>query len=190
MLHYEYSPLSAKGHSIRLLRLHSSAIAEAEIACHIKEYPFESDRGASRLYEALSYVWGPPADTKSITLGSKALEVTKNLHAALLQLRDPFIDRFLWVDAICIHQKDDKEKFQQIQHMYQVYSRANRVLVWLGDAADDSSQAFDDIRIAAEDQVPVDLDAKRQFAASKLLQRPWFERMWVSDAINNTRQEY
>jgi hypothetical protein len=52
------------------------------------------------------------------------------------------------VDAVCIDQKNDKEKVQQIQIMPKIYSQANRVLVWLGEAADNSDQALEEIRAA------------------------------------------
>lgn len=39
----------------------------------------------------------------------------------------------LWIDALCIDQQNLTEKSQQVAMMNKIYSRANEVLVWLGD---------------------------------------------------------
>jgi hypothetical protein len=177
---YKYSPLSKEDRSVRLLRLLPSATEGAEIKCEIFEYCLVSN-GVGHPYEALSYVWGDPTDRKSIHLNGHTFDITKNLHAALLRLRNPFVERVLWVDAICINQQDDGEKEQQIQYMYRVYGQATRVVVWLGDMADNSDQAFEDIRVAGEYQSESMLTGGRQKALSELLRRPWFQRIWVGE---------
>lgn len=40
--------------------------------------------------------------------------------------------RTLWIDALCINQKDNHEKSQQVRMMYQLYKQASRVVIWLG----------------------------------------------------------
>ncbi|KAH8883497.1 heterokaryon incompatibility, partial [Thozetella sp. PMI_491] len=84
-------------------------------------------------YEALSYVWGPPNFSESISCHGVACKVTPNLLAALRRLRYTNKDRTLWVDAICIRQSDIDERIQQVSRMGDIYSQASRVLVWLGD---------------------------------------------------------
>lgn len=39
----------------------------------------------------------------------------------------------LWVDALCINQADISERNNQVKLMKEVYSQAERVIVWLGD---------------------------------------------------------
>ncbi|KAK0709563.1 heterokaryon incompatibility [Lasiosphaeria miniovina] len=75
-----------------------------------------------------------------------------NLHAALSQLRDRLLERIIWIDAICINQHDNNEKGQQVQSTTKIYANANRVIVWLGEAAEDSDQALGALRTAAEEQ--------------------------------------
>jgi hypothetical protein len=60
------------------------------------------------------------------------MSVASNLAEALdhLSIRD--YPCKLWVDAICINQKDKLEKSQQIQNMTDIYARAKRVVVWIG----------------------------------------------------------
>jgi hypothetical protein len=68
--------------------------------------------------------------------------------------------------------------------MPEIYAKANRVIVWLGDAKDASDQALDVIRLAGERLVGENLASLSitesvQQAILKLLRRPWFRRIWV-----------
>lgn len=101
-----------------------------------------------------------------------------NLHAALLRLRDRFLERIIWVDAICINQLDLNERSSQVQRMAMIYALANRVIVWLGEAEDNSDQALEEVHESADGQQAGD-DQEIQNAVLKLLQRPWFKRIWV-----------
>jgi hypothetical protein len=69
--------------------------------------------------------------------GSK-MTVTKNAYLALRDLRYQEKDRILWIDALCIDQNDDKERGEQVQQMGSIYSKAERVIIWLGEATYDT----------------------------------------------------
>ena len=192
---YVYSPLPDDG-TIRLLRLMPHQDKEAPLQCQLFEYPLRKARQGVHMYEALSYVWGSEEDQKSICIrtddksdGSSTspsarnnhrLLVTGNLHAALLHLRDGLLERIMWIDAICINQKDSVEKGRQVQFMAEIYASANRVIVWLGEASSDSDQVFETLRMAAKGQYNYrTIDGSTQQAIFTLLERPWFERIWV-----------
>src|SRR5436305_4814257 len=49
----------------------------------------------------------------------------------------------LWIDQVCINQKDTAEKAKQVVLMGDVYSNANKVVVWLGQAANGSDELID-----------------------------------------------
>ncbi|PMD32080.1 HET-domain-containing protein, partial [Hyaloscypha variabilis F] len=85
-------------------------------------------------FEALSYVWGRRRQRRAMQLGSSArmFSATENLIVALRHLRYPDRTRTLWVDALCINQKDEREKSLQVGMMGSIYSHAERVLIWLG----------------------------------------------------------
>ena len=69
--------------------------------------------------------------------------MTKNLYDALKGLRKIEQDRVIWADALCINQKDDKDKSAQVRKMSRIYERATRVVVWLGaDEAGNAHGAF------------------------------------------------
>lgn len=104
-------------------------------------------------YEALSYVWGKSSGKCTITLdGKKGVPVTDNLYAALRRLRRPDRRRVLWVDAVCIDQKNVVERNWQVQMMGRIYSNAARVVVWLGDA-DGPSPNFDEVPVVDADDL-------------------------------------
>ncbi|KAK8070241.1 HET-domain-containing protein [Apiospora phragmitis] len=101
-------------------------------------------------YEALSYLWGSPADPRPVQVAQLApgclpvdrtdhsmlqwttVKVGQNLEAALQHLRLHDQPRNLWIDALCINQQDEDEKSKQIVRMATLYRMASRVVVWLG----------------------------------------------------------
>jgi hypothetical protein len=181
MPQYSYSLPSLGPGSIRLLRLMPNEDEDAPIQCRLCNYPLQKSDKGTHMYEALSYVWGGSEKRQSVFINECDLPVTVNLHAALSRLRDHTFERIVWVDSICINQADEKEKERQIQLMAKIYGQANRVIVYLGEAADNSDLAFEDIRIAAEDEsTNLSHSEEGQKAILKLLERPWFRRIWVS----------
>lgn len=169
---------------IRLLRLMPHRDEHAPIQCQLFDYPLLDSGKGPHLYEALSYVWGSGEKPRRVFTDEGYLRVTNNLHAALLHLRDRSLARIIWVDAICMNQEDKGEKGEQILRMAEIYSRASRVVVWLGEAKNDSDQALEDIRLAADAEFPVDKPNKQ--AILTLLHRPWFERIWVREQTPNS----
>ncbi|PVH97245.1 HET-domain-containing protein, partial [Periconia macrospinosa] len=83
-------------------------------------------------YEALSYTWGTPDNAVGIELNGYRLEAGPNLFAAMTRFRNPTKTRTLWIDALCINQSSIEERTQQVRLMTLIYSKAAKVLVWLG----------------------------------------------------------
>ena len=83
-------------------------------------------------FEALSYVWGQARAVHPVLCDGGAVSITQNLDDALRSLRLPTQARRLWVDAVCIDQQNLDERSRQVQYMRLIYSRATRVIVWLG----------------------------------------------------------
>jgi hypothetical protein len=183
MSQYRYSTLSSG--AIRLLRLMPPANESTErtkLQCELFDYSLQDLAKGTHLYEALSYTWGGEEKPYSITIEEQTLDVTTNLYAALLRLRDRSLDRILWVDAICIDQSNLEERKQQVQLMAKIYSKAHRVIVWLGRGAVDTEGALEDIRLAAnEESTECSKKEMNQQVILNLLQRPWFQRIWVRE---------
>ena len=56
-----------------------------------------------------------------------------NLKDALDRLAYSYGDYCIWIDALCINQRDDAEKMQQVSLMGRIFSEAAEVLIWLPD---------------------------------------------------------
>ena len=148
------------------------------------------DLNAKPIYDALSYVWGCPDPIDTVILGqNKCTRVAENLRKALVALRLRKASRTLWIDAICIDQKNSQERGHQVRLMQAIYSQANTVRVWLDVDVDIKSQPF---RIARQ------LDTTRRFRHStdvrdydpafwkpmlQVLRDCYWERVW-------TKQEF
>ena len=114
----------------------------------------------------------------------KAFHVRPNLYQALEQLRSKKRDIVLWVDALCINQENEIEKTEQVKKMARIYSRAHRVLVWLGHGNQKCEKAMDFLHdilnlqsfdaMVKDENSPIQWDALVQ-----LMRCDWFSRRWV-----------
>ena len=122
---------------IRLLQLQSGPHGSC-IECHIEHLNLDNNPA----YEALSYVWGDPSNRVPIMLNGLSVTVPVNLAHALSRLRLATQPRIVWVDALCIDQDNLEERSRQVRLMRAIYSKALRVVVWLGqDTYGDVSHA-------------------------------------------------
>ncbi|KAE8343095.1 hypothetical protein BDV24DRAFT_173453 [Aspergillus arachidicola] len=186
MASFTYSKLPPEPGTTRMLRLFPHKDRNAQIRGELIDYDLSNTDGRSHLYEALSYVWydgeeSSNEEAPSIILNDCKFSVTPNLHAALLRLRNHQLERMIWIDAICINQNDNDEKQKQIPLMRTIYAQANCVIVWLGEARDNSDKAFESIQRLAGDTYD-DHDA-----CLMLLQRNWFRRIWVLQEVGVAR---
>jgi hypothetical protein len=184
---YHHKPLEQPGNCIRLLQLLPGSEDPIYLRCKLFECDLHASDGGSRPYEALSYVWGSEEKTQSIIIvghgeneqNDQELRVTSSLYEALLELQDQDIPRIIWADGVCIDQSNIREKEFQIPLMAEIYARASRVIVWLGQAGDDSDKTIEAICAAAgHSDSPYTTESSAQ-AIGALLARPWFGRIWV-----------
>lgn len=91
-----------------------------------------SEPGSILDWDALSYCWAAPNRSETIIVNSQRLKITKNLHSALLHLRDTRECITLWIDQICINQDDMEERNRQVRQMGRIYREARKVIAWLG----------------------------------------------------------
>jgi len=174
---YKYSPLPPR--NIRLLHLMPYDGDGDPIHCQLFEYPIQETWERADLYEALSYCWGGSGKPCSISIGECYLPITANLHAALLRLRHRLIGRVIWIDAVCINQEDKEEQAQQVRSMAEIYFKASRVIVWLGEA---EAEDHDTLKAIC---APCD-ESKSSSGILALFARPWFRRIWVWRAMPST----
>jgi hypothetical protein len=61
-------------------------------------------------------------------------------------MRDDHIDDFVWVDALCMNQKDEKEKKSQVRQIRDTYAKAETTIAWPVPPAGDSDRAMAEFR--------------------------------------------
>jgi hypothetical protein len=150
---FQYEPLQHD--QIRLLRLSDNSNSEPAYILESFDFITEYKRPHTLpSYNALSYTWGPPNPTRTISLNGMSFEVRENLASFLDHNRNgiTILDendrrlshriKYLWIDQLCIDQSSQEEKSHQVQRMAQIYTRANEVTVWLGAEDDDSGTAM------------------------------------------------
>lgn len=122
-------------------------------------------------FRALSYTWAPEYPKDTICCGGHRLEVTANCSKALRQIRQVFGQTAIWVDSICIDQGNDTEKQSQIPLMADIYLKAFKTIVWLGEAENSSGRVIQIIKDAAKTNY---LPAKPQLNLPTWLQKGVF----------------
>jgi hypothetical protein len=141
-------------------------------------------------YEAVSYVWGAPILTFPVhhTTDGSRIFVTENLDHALRRLRRRLGPRWLWADAMCIDQKNDREKEVQIPLMVEIYRGAKRVLAWLHDGDDDIERGMRyleqlPINTGTYDYNEEEVERSILLDVAKASTLPYFRRLWVVQEI-------
>ncbi|KAI1330163.1 HET-domain-containing protein [Xylariaceae sp. FL0255] len=225
--------------SIRLLHLLPGSNPNSVLQCRLVEtqipvslpgggsqlasLPREQDPGSPQ-YQALSYTWGEPRFSRSLyVLGEEdgergeggrggegsVINITENLYSALHSLRKKHDILVLWVDAVCINQNDILERNSQVGSMFQTYTRAANVLVWLGpddrshngrlcfEAFQDLASRIDDVpgnndlaaasswrkRLIINEKVSHLLSSLYETVLAPLLNRSWFLRRWIVQEV-------
>jgi hypothetical protein len=137
---FEYQKLCQSRREIRLLELLPSKhhLSKFRPACRV----YHTSLGSSPPFLALSYVWGHENNKRVILVNKRPFRVTRNLYDAMMSLRESE-SITLWIDAICINQKNYEEKDWQVRLMGDLYRKATTVLAWLGASDDDSDAVMD-----------------------------------------------
>ncbi|KAK5684751.1 hypothetical protein LTS10_002825 [Elasticomyces elasticus] len=195
-----YRPL--KTDEVRLLIL-NPGLPDDPIQCFLETYTVDQAKN----YDALSYVWGNTEDLLPIQVDGCAFKVTRNLHDFLTSYRTDQSCPILWIDAICINQKDDRERSAQVRLMKRIYEGAESIVIWLGLDAKGTASAIQHIEYIYDNvwvrHNPFDHSEERTLAAitrrdiakivgedhiisedtwagiHDLLERPWWSRIWV-----------
>jgi hypothetical protein len=93
------------------------------------------------------------------------VRATVSLRKALTHIRDAQSTRTIWIDALCIDQKNEQEKSEQVQQMREIYAKAHRVVTWLGEYPGAIADAFQQVPVlenATTEELPNILNASGQ----------------------------
>jgi Heterokaryon incompatibility protein (HET) len=136
-------------------------------------------------YYALSYYWGAPSVMETILVDGIEVQIRKTVFRFLQQLTYHFGSILVWLDALCINQKDVHERNWQVSTMGDLFKSAAGVYAWLGEGDGDCDYA---ISYAAQVDEPssitkdFDENAVHEYFGH-LLQRPYWTRVWVIQEV-------
>lgn len=143
-------------------------------------------------FQALSYVWGSNDDSVSpyIQVNGHNFAVRPNLFNAIRRLRSADFGQLVWVDAICIDQRNLSERNHQVTIMWDIYGAASDVVVYLGESTARTEEAMHALQYFLKeatnnDEAPWSYTALPdiEMALSDILTRPWFERIWTVQEV-------
>lgn len=215
---FEYNPLSVPDDEIRLVRILPGSGTD-ELRCIMTHELLT----LSLNYQALSYTWTDHQlfriqeldETETLLVNDdSSLRIRENLASYFQHIRQA--DRMtglIWVDAICINQKDIVERSFQVLRMREIYKLARDVVVWLGPEKEDSTAALSfikqkmDIRVRdaqvsstgffwwgtsemakIEEDVRVGASISHWKAVNRLFKRAWWGRTWVVQEVFLARE--
>ncbi|KAI9641277.1 hypothetical protein NHQ30_010078 [Ciborinia camelliae] len=123
--------------------------------------------------------------------------VSKNLEKALRTMREiPEIasGTRIWVDALCINQKDTKERSFEVKRMGEIYRNADRVISFLGEESDQSGHILEfldnigeEVRRTRKQFPPVIFEGPKRrekiSVLAKLVDRNYFSHIWIIQEV-------
>ncbi|SPO02379.1 uncharacterized protein DNG_05052 [Cephalotrichum gorgonifer] len=195
---------------IRLLVVSPAPSMAYPLLCALDTQELDLDNPPD--YAALSYHWGDSACNGRLYLVPKRvlksvgkdpgswghaikyafrIPIRNNLFRALLRLRRQDVTVSLWVDFMCINQKDMGEKTQQLGEMVNIYNSAKNVCIWLGEGDDDGhsksamefvTEIMDFARLHKYLADPTQVHKWLNLA--ELMRDRWFSRRWVVQEIS------
>jgi hypothetical protein len=190
--------IEAPRKDIRVLLLHPRRGEDFEVRCDLV-YLNLSDPHPPPYY-ALSYCWGKGEPKFPISLNGHKHWVVPNLFDALQRLRDQddVAGRFIWIDALCIDQDEEEEKASQVNLMGEIYKKASKTLIWLGEHEHASRLAMDLLNSVTEENLRDMLEDKSEskpieqawVALRALFERPYWSRVWILQEVVLSRPSY
>ncbi|KAE9369160.1 HET-domain-containing protein [Stipitochalara longipes BDJ] len=195
---YQYRDLNPEKNEIRLLKILPKGPGGG-VDSHVECSLFISSLNSAPEYQALSYTWEDSEERPKlgyIVLDGYHFKITPNLENAILELRSDSVQIF-WIDALCINQKHDAERSDQVSKMRTIYGRAENVVVWLGSSSGSVSRAF-----SLLDTIYEKRSSKRTVAdllrdtrntqgleeIIKLFRRPYWKRIWVVQEVISAKK--
>jgi hypothetical protein len=141
---FEYKSLPEN--HIRLLNISKSASGPS-----LPLYEIEVvDIDKAGTFFALSYTWDGQTPDQPISCNGGELMVTLNVYTLVPYLLERYGQLRIWIDGVCINQKDVAEKSVQVPMMGKIYSEAKKVIIWLGVGTPETEEAIKEIPILTE----------------------------------------
>ncbi|KAI0129564.1 heterokaryon incompatibility protein-domain-containing protein [Xylariales sp. AK1849] len=126
---------------------------------------------------------------QSRRIARAAIQALQHKHEVSYQVDDDH-RLLIWIDAICINQRNVQERSHQVEMMRDIYAKANEVSVFLGAKRDDSKYAIERLNQYQIQRVvelltvnSEDHDSRLKAAMCALFHRRYFSRVWVIQEI-------
>lgn len=177
------------------------------MVCEIDEFDVKDE---TMQYKALSYSWqdADPKENVNIVCNATPVRISLHLYKALDRLRSDTEPVKVWVDGLCINQKDDAERTHQVKIMREIYQSSTEVIVWLGDSRVDDKLgpasaesgslverdvwgALRIVQLLAYGQLALDIPAFRNLDEAGPIMRGFkaiAERSWVCNHLSCWRR--
>ena len=164
---------------------------------------------SGRRYVALSYVWGQKKCLMTMSTNIEQLQLDNALNSErfcsdipetiknAMRVVDIILERYLWVDSLCIVQDDHSTRQTQLNNMSAIFAKACVTII-----AAQGSNAEYGLRGFREFSRPRELDQEvwaltkgeklieRQFSDPDTLEKdsPWYKRSWTFQEHLNSRR--
>lgn len=167
------------GASIRILEIFSGRFDDPLIG----RFQNASIKHSCLDFQALSYVWKPGkfyvvkpdkfyyghgTGESTMNCDSHDLTITPSLERALRHIRSNHELKRIWVDALCINQKDNEERSYQVLMMSSIYRKATKVVIWIGSPKRSLERFY-----RREPEESAELQAQKAFTAVCYLVNKW-----------------
>lgn len=203
---FQYSSLEHHD-SVRLLRLQAFKANSNFHSCSFVDVSLSTNPE----YEVLSGFWGDQSSFQPAPLlvDGRMCKTTPELAQALYKSHHRGRARLFWIQSLCVDPRNLRERGEQTARVRDIVLSAQRLIVWLGAAEDDSHHVFEHLsqfaHLVSEDNWPPPLlpdpmygretpyrpgaagatDRVRPYTGNaaaafvKLCSRPWFYRPWT-----------
>jgi hypothetical protein len=142
--------------------------------------------GSKTPYNTLSYMWGDAKLVIPIEIdGDRLFMVTRNAEAALRDLRSEHQALLIWVDVICIDQRNVAERNHQVKLMQKIYQHAHTVHTWLNHAIEANEPAFEKLAAFEESTTIADLGDDPSFwtPVAAISNNEYWTRVWIQQEV-------
>jgi hypothetical protein len=145
---FQHKALADPGNDIRLIRI-SKVIDSSDVYADpvIEVELFHTSLASAGNYVAVSYAWGDPEPVRKLTCNGLELYVPENTFRVLYTifhcsqqgttaLYNKGDTLALWIDALCINQRDVPEKNCQVPMMGNIYQLAKGAIGYVGSPSE------------------------------------------------------
>ncbi|OAL44918.1 hypothetical protein IQ07DRAFT_226254 [Pyrenochaeta sp. DS3sAY3a] len=141
-------------------------------------------------YDAISYTWGSPDKMDSVIIEDGVVLITANLMSVLRTLcaQRQGQTPSLWVDAICIDQRNSLERNHQVGLIGDIFSGAQEVLLCIGPGNDHDDEAIAGLRTlsancSGEMNETESIEEHQVHNIYMLLDSEFWGRLWILQEV-------